>query len=116
MAAGDFFNNMWLKVKNYAFPHLPHLKTVSELQDILTKLAVYSDSDAPDAVRTFRAVKLEEEFCNLREYCENHRQAILEALPALKEALQEFLAPIEDCEFMGATYGFWEELEKALDF
>ena len=94
MAAGDFFNNMWLMVKSYAFPHTPHLKTVSELQTLVTKILTYSESASlaydqePDIMD--HCTECQD---RLREYCANNEEAILEIFPSLEKPLSDFNAP-----------------------
>ena len=85
MAAGDFFHNMWLKVQQYAFPHIPHLMTVSALQRIVTKIEIFTSQE--DFDREF------DQFLWLHEYCNTHKKEILEILPALKEPMEEFMKP-----------------------
>ena len=92
MAAGDFFNNMWMKVKSYAFPHTPHLKTVSELQTLITKIFTYHDIAIESHERDHW------EHCwecqaRLREYCAKYKEAILEIFPSLEKPLRDFNSP-----------------------
>lgn len=89
MAAGDFFNNMWLKVKSYAFPHMPHLKTVRDLQKFVTNIDAFNVAhEENDTQEAFN--RISDEFWDLREYCKNNVQAILEIFPTLKDPLDTF--------------------------
>ena len=92
MAAGDFFNNMWLMVKSYAFPHTPHLKTVSELQTLVTKIFTYHDVASESHELHHRELCME---CQdrLRGYCAIHEEEILEIFPSLEKPLETFKAP-----------------------
>ena len=130
MSAGDFFENMWEKVKRYAFPHAPHMKTVSELQVLCTRIVMFSKlmnnrANGVDEWISYTVV-WKDEHKALRDYITSHRDEVSEVLPTLD--LERYFEPnpyigvVADEEDMEAMFvraqnsWFQEEMFNALKF
>ena len=96
MAAGDFYNNMWEKVKEHLGVSRHERIMLGNLTAFSTRIellmTLWLNSDGSDASKELLYDGFDEEHEKLRAYVKENREDIVKLLPGLEEPLKEYFA------------------------